>query len=118
MERHHWQVWLIGVIGLWLMVSPFVLGVPVGEDAGAGAFRWSFVGPGSVLVLLAVTAMLASQTWEAGLAAPIGVWLILSPWILSYTAFPSAVWSAVASGAAILLLGIWSLVTDRSGRLG
>jgi hypothetical protein len=70
------------------------------------------------LVLLAVTAMLTSQTWEAGMAAPIGVWLILSPWILSYSAFPSVVWSAIASGATILMLGLWSVMTDRSGHAG
>ena len=49
MERPHWEVWLIGVIGLWLIVSPFVLGVPFAEEAGAGSFRWTFVGAGSVV---------------------------------------------------------------------
>ena len=114
-QQHHWQVWLIRAVGFWLIVSPIVLGVPFGEEAWAGAFRWSFVGPGSLLLLLAFLGLLASQSWEAGLAAPIGVWLILSPWIVSYTAARPAVWSALASGTAILVLGLWSVVDDRSG---
>ena len=117
MERQQWQPWLVGAIGLWLIVSPYVLGVPFADEALAGSFRWTFVGPGSLVVLLAIGALTAHQSWETGLAAAVGLWLVASPWIVGFAEFPTNVWSAVAPGLALVALGIWSMFSDRPGHV-
>lgn len=116
MERHHRQVWPIGAIGLWLIVSPFLLGAPLAEEAGAGPFRWTFVGAGSAAILLAVGRLSSSPAWKAALAAAVGAWLIISPWLVGFASSQGAVWSAVLPGAAILALGVWSFTTSLSAR--
>jgi hypothetical protein len=65
MERHHWEVWLIAAIGLWVIISPHALAVPFTDETRAGAFRWSFVGPGCFVALLAISAMGRFYAWEA-----------------------------------------------------
>jgi hypothetical protein len=113
MER---QPWLIGAIGLWLIVSPYVLGVPFADEVEAGTFRWTFVGSGGLVVLLAIGAVTAHQRWETALAAAVGLWLMVSPWTMGFMDTPSALLSAVASGAAIVALGVWCVITGKSAR--
>ena len=117
MERHHWEVWLIAAIGLWVIISPHALAVPFTDETRAGAFRWSFVGPGCFVALLAISAIGRFYAWEAVAAAALGAWLILSPWIVGFAGFPLALWSAVVPGAAIVGLGLWSVVTTMSDRI-
>lgn len=114
MERQHWQPWLIGAIGLWLIASPYVLGVPFDDADQAGAFRWSFVGPGSLVLLLAIGGQSSHQTWETGLSAAIGLWLTATPWILGFADTPTALLSAVTAGSVMVALGVWSLANDLS----
>lgn len=116
MERQQWQPWLVGAVGLWLIASPYVLGVPFADEVQAGAFRWSFVGPGALVLLLAIGGLAAHQTWETGLAGVVGLWLLVSPWITGFSNSPAALLSAVGAGATIVTLGVWAMVTDLSGR--
>ncbi|MBI4133546.1 SPW repeat protein [Candidatus Uhrbacteria bacterium] len=37
----------------------------------------------------------------------VGVWILVSPWILGYSGLTPALWSAVFSGAAVAILGLW-----------
>jgi hypothetical protein len=112
MERQQWRPWLVGVIGLWVIASPYLLGVPFVDEARAGAFRWSFVGPGALAVLLSIGALTAHQSWETGLAGAVGLWLILTPSMVGFIDTPSAVLSAVASGMAMVALAAWSIMSD------
>ena len=40
----------------------------------------------------------------------LGIWMIVSPWILSYWRITSALWSAVVAGVIVALLALWQIV--------
>lgn len=43
----------------------------------------------------------------------VGVWVLVSPWILGFYGFTPALWSGIISGAAIALIGLWGVFEDR-----
>ena len=117
MERGQWQPWLVGAIGLWLIASPYVLSMPFADEDHAGVFRWAFVGPGSLLLLLAIGALAAHQSWETGLAASIGLWLLAAPWIVGFSDDTAALASAGATGTILVVLGVWTMMMERLGNM-
>lgn len=40
----------------------------------------------------------------------LGIWIVVSPWILGYWKVSSALWSGVVSGALVSLLALWQIV--------
>jgi hypothetical protein len=44
--------------------------------------------------------------------AAIGVWEIIAPWVLGYNTLMPAVWNAVIVGAVILILAVWSALSN------
>jgi hypothetical protein len=39
----------------------------------------------------------------------LGIWIIVSPWILGYASFTPALWGSVVSGVLIALLSLWAM---------
>jgi SPW repeat len=65
------------VLGTWLFISPWILGF---SDAGVIATSaWLF---GIIIAGLALAAIFAYESWEEWVAAAIGVWVFISPWVL------------------------------------
>lgn len=79
MEQRHWQDWLTGAIGLWLIVSPFLLGFTPPEGVAAPYMEWNFVIVGVLVLLLAAVALSAFSVWEEWVGGVLGVWLVVSP---------------------------------------
>ena len=44
----------------------------------------------------------------------VGIWVLVSPWILGYASLTPALWSNVLSGAVIGLLGLWQIFGDKA----
>jgi hypothetical protein len=44
---------------------------------------------------------------------PVGAWTLISPWVLGFSGLFAAMLNAVIVGAAVLLLAIWTLGTDK-----
>ena len=40
----------------------------------------------------------------------IGLWIVVSPWILGYWRVTSALWSGIVAGVLIMLLSLWQIV--------
>ena len=45
--------------------------------------------------------------------AVFGVWLIISPWLLGFSDLFAAMLNTVIVGAAVLILAVWALGTDK-----
>ena len=47
--------------------------------------------------------------WLSRIQVVIGIWVLISPWVLGYASFTPALWSNIISGAVIGLLGLWGI---------
>ena len=91
------------VLGIWLIVAPLV-GVGVGTDLAAGN---SYVA-GVVVVVLAYAASRHPYLWEEWLNLIIGVWLIISPFALRFTAQTGPTWNQIIVGLLIVIVAGWA----------
>ena len=53
--------------------------------------------------------------WLPKIEIILGVWILVSPWLLGYASFTPALWSNIISGAIVVLLGLWGLFGTAEG---
>jgi len=99
--------WLVAVAGLWELVSPFILGYSAIRVA-----MWNAVIVGVVLILLAGWAALSQEVstdrtldW---INAILGLWLVVSPFALGYSATMVALWNSAIVGIVVIALAGWA----------
>lgn len=101
--------------GIWLLISPFVL-----------TFMSSQATTNNVIVGLAVTVLASIRVlgafdaaWLSWLNAALGLWTILSPWVLGFDELQRAMTNNVIIGIIIIALASWSaLATNADHRNG
>ncbi|RLD05194.1 MAG: hypothetical protein DRI32_04435 [Chloroflexi bacterium] len=96
--------WWIVVLGAWEIVAPFIFGYSAEKTA-----LWDAIILGVALVILGIWAALVKDestlktlSW---VNAALGVWLIIAPFLLSYSGTTSALWNDIVVGLVILALG-------------
>lgn len=107
MSDRGWQIWVIGVIGLWLIVSPFI---PHIQAEMAHEAIISFVTAGLLQVFLVIGVVAAPDAWKRWGLALIGLAVLALPWGLGFDKTVYAVWSAALSGGATFVLAAWNIV--------
>ena len=107
-----WQDWANLVLGIWLFVSPWVLGFysNIPRDS------WNFFLVGAALVVFAAFALNLRNLWEEWVNLALGVWMAISPWALNYSANAAARDDAVLVGVIVAVLSLWSLSESHFGR--
>ncbi len=99
--------WVIALAGIWEVIAPFVLSYTKVSSA-----MWDAIIIGIVLVILGVWAALANSPGTVkGLSwvnAILGLWLIIAPFILSYSSTASAMWNDIIVGVIVVILGVWA----------
>ena len=111
-----WQDSLAVLLGVWLFFSAWILGF-----TEITAAFWNALIFGAAMTLIALMALVQRRLWEEWVDAAIGVWLVISPWVLGFavfggeTAAVSAAWNAVIVGALAAILAIWSLRDNWQG---
>ncbi len=91
------------VLGIWLIVAPLV---GVGASTGLAAGN-SYVA-GVVVAILAVAASRRPYLWEEWLNLLVGVWLILAPFALRFTAQTGPTWNQIIVGLLIVVDAGWA----------
>lgn len=99
-----WQDSINVLLGLWLVISPWILQFQDSERALANA-----VIVGGVIVLMSLAAVVSFRNWEEWIGMVIGAWLVVSPWVLGLAALTMVTWNFVIVGALVLALAGWSL---------
>ena len=123
----HWQDVVNVALGLWVFVSAAFLrhamadavlwhsmaGAPPPEGVG-GASMWSLAVVGIVVTFVALFAVFAFKPWQEWLTMVLGLWLLVSPWVLDFHASAALRWNAIVTGAAIAALAAWVLTKERA----
>jgi hypothetical protein len=108
----YWQDVVNCLLGVALFFSPWAFGFATDQPAA-----WNAYVVGAVIAVMALSAMVAFHDWEEWVSVALGAWLVVSPWILGFTALTSATLIHVVVGIATLVLAIWSSAEHGSGPL-
>jgi ABC-type molybdate transport system permease subunit len=95
------------VAGCWLFLSPFFL--PYRSVSSAVA---NTVSVGLVIAVLAAyhLAKPVRASWASWVNAVLGVWLLISPWVLGFSHVTSATYNSVVIGIFVILLATWNSI--------
>jgi len=109
-----WEDWCDWLLGLWLLLSPWVLLFE--QDATATR---TAVMVGFLIVLTEAVTLSYFRVWEEWVNLALGAWLALSPWVLPMTN-PAAKVNFVITGiliAGLALYEVWEVTRQpNSGR--
>ena len=102
--------WVIAIAGVWEILAPFILGFAV-----IPAALWNNVIVGVILIVLGAWAAL-SNDWGTirtldWISAAVGLWLIISPFILGTGVIAAALWNDIIVGIIVLVVGAWAALT-------
>lgn len=107
-QLKHWQDPVNALLGVWVLLSPWALGFQDNRTMMLNA-----VIVGAALVAAALGAIFVPRAWEEWTEGVLGLWLIVSPWGLGFSTHEQGMLNAVVAGLAILVLALWTLMTDK-----
>ena len=87
------------VVGVCLALAPLVLGFTA--DAAAAWNAWIV---GAAIALIAIGALVAFAEWEEWANLLLGVWAVIAPWALGFTAIGTATTVHVVAGLIVAVL--------------
>ena len=105
----HWQDGVNGVLGAWLLISPWALGYTAETSAMGNSIIL-----GIALIALALGAWFAPRIWEEWTEGILGLWLIASPWLLGFSTHATTMRNAVLVGIVVVVLAAWTLLSMKS----
>lgn len=107
LSTKRWQDMTILVLGVWLFVSPWVLGYVSDTPIAINAYI-----AGAAVALLAAFDLYKTYAWAVVLNLLIGVWVAVSPWVALLADRSSMMISNIIVGIAVVVLALWELRTD------
>ncbi|MFP5390843.1 MAG: SPW repeat protein [Gammaproteobacteria bacterium] len=107
LSSRRWQDQLILLLGLWLLVSPFILGFPRDSLQALNAYV-----AGAVIAVLAAFDLYKTHMWAVVVNMLVGLWVAVSPWVPLVASREALMTNNVIVGVAVLLLALWELRSD------
>jgi hypothetical protein len=95
-----WKNWLLWALGIWLCLSPWLLDPSASPKTMENGFF-----AGYLLAVVAGVALTAFRIWEEWIAALVGLWLLVCPWVLNLKSFASAA-DFIVIGAVVVALAV------------
>lgn len=102
-----WQDQAILLLGIWLFVSPWVLGYAADSPQSINAYI-----AGAVIAVLAAFDLYKTYAWAVMLNLLVGLWVAVSPWVPAVADQGSMMSSSILSGIAVIVLALWELRSD------
>lgn len=103
----HWQDPVNALVGVWLVLSPWVLGF---HNVVVATSTTTAVG--ALLLISSIDAMRFPQAWEEWLDVMLGVVLMLLPAVFGFDTLVVALQNALVCGALVTFLALWVLASD------
>jgi hypothetical protein len=107
LSSKRWQDMAILLLGVWLFVSPWVLGYLSDTPIAINAYI-----AGAAMALLAAFDLYKTYAWAVVLNLLIGVWVAVSPWVGLLADRGAMMTSNVIVGIGVVVLALWELRTD------
>jgi ABC-type molybdate transport system permease subunit len=108
MATQRWQDWANLVLGLWLFVSPWALNYAEVQNAA-----WNAYVLGVAIVVFAAIAAYMPKAWEEMVNTLLGVWLILSPYVIGFATHTMVAFHTVVVGVLVTAFAVWAMFSDR-----
>jgi hypothetical protein len=93
------------VLGAILLASPWLL-----DFRAAQVPTWNAVISGAVIAIVAFAAFTRMREWEEWIGLAIGLWAMVSPWLLGFAGLRPAMWTHIIIGllvAALAAIELW-----------
>ncbi|HET8612907.1 MAG TPA: SPW repeat protein [Sphingomonas sp.] len=125
-RSQRWQDWINVLLAIWLFISPWVLAfgtgtasygpngygvAPAGTSIAASSAAWNAWIFGVIVFLIALSALGRMQFWQEWINLLIGIWLFISPWVLSFVGLRAASWDHWVVGALVFIFAVWNMAT-------
>lgn len=107
MTTRRWQDGVNLILGLWLFVSPWVLGY---ADTTGG---WNAYVLGAAIVVFAAIAAYFPHAWEEAVNALLGVWLVISPFVLGFSGMRTVAYHTLIMGLLVAGFAVWAMFRDQ-----
>jgi SPW repeat len=107
MVDRRWQDGANLVLGAWFFVSPWVLG-HAGSTAALNAHIL-----GAAVVVVALIAAYMPKAWEEMINTLLGVWLVVSPFVLGFAATRIVALHTVVVGILATAFAVWAMASDK-----
>jgi hypothetical protein len=109
MREKRWQDWLNLLIGIWLFISPWVMGF-AGSGTGADWNAWII---GVAIVVFSAIAVSLPQAWEEVINILLGIWMVISSWVIGVT-IRAVETKFVIVGLLVILFAAWAMAMNRN----
>ena len=103
-RQQRWQDWINLLLGIWLFISPWVVGFE-GTQMAASWNAWIL---GVAIVVFSAIAVSMPQVWEEIINLLLGIWMVISSWIIGATS-RSVETNAVIVGLLVILFAILAM---------
>jgi hypothetical protein len=99
------------IAGIWLIISPFVLGFTNHNGA-----QWDCIIVGVIVAIIAAIRTWGPPrtAWLAWVNVILGIWMIVSPWIFGVSDVNAILWNGIISGIVVIVLAAWSALAVES----
>lgn len=95
------------IVGLWLLVSPLVLGFFSNPSASMIT-----IAVATVVFFVSQLGIANQQPWEEWVNLIAAIILVISPWLFGYASVVVATWNAILSGGVLVLLTVLQMVDE------
>lgn len=126
-RNFHWQDAAKVALGLWIFISAALL--PHATDNGVSWLTmtwapppegvgtvpmWTSAAVGIIVATAALFSAIEFRPWLDWVSIVLGLWLLVSPWLLDFHASSAATWNAILAGVAVAGLAAWTLAEGRT----
>jgi hypothetical protein len=110
METKHWQDRITVLLGVWILISPVVLGFAPGQTA----VMWNSWFIGVVMLIVSAGRAVAEvpKLWQEAATLVLGLWLVISPWMLGFAAHAPARNTTIVAGLLVVGITLWTIILD------
>ena len=106
-SKRHWQDVINLILGVWLFITPFIFEMT--SSTGLAARNgYAF---GIIICGLSIWALVQPQLWEEWTNLVVGLWLLISPFVLGFTADTAAMWNHIVVGVVVCLDAVLVVTT-------